>query len=83
MAVDVRHPSGCRARTSWRITDVKERGDQHHDQTSEQEIVNREAVRQELWNKHLLNTALALAQSLRGVEVCEDAGSSTAGRSRT
>ena len=59
--VNVRHPSeGSRARTLWKVRDAKERGDEYCDQTSEQKIVNREAVRQTLWNKYLLNPALAL-----------------------
>ena len=57
----------------------KERGDEHHDQTSEQEIVNREAGRQEFVEKYLLDTALAQAEALRRVEVWDDAGSLTAG----
>ena len=32
---------------------------EYDDQTSKQEIVNQEAIPQELWNKHLLNPALA------------------------
>ena len=67
--VNVHHPSGSsRARTFWKIRGAKVRGDANYDQTSEQRIVNREAVRQELWNKHLLNTALTLTEALRRVE---------------
>ena len=63
--VNVRHPSGSsRARTFWKIRDAKVRGDANCGQTSEQMIVNLEAVRQESWNKHLLNPALALAGAL-------------------
>ena len=55
-----------RAKAHWKIRDARERGDAHYDQTSEQHIVNRDAVRQDLWNKH----------------VWEEAGSSTAGVGR-
>ena len=47
----------------------KERCDAYSDQTSELTIVNREAVRHELWNTRLLNPALALAEVLPRVEV--------------
>ena len=57
---NVRHPSGCsRAKTMWKVRDVKERDNFFPDQGSEQQIVNRCAVRQELWNKHLENPAQA------------------------
>ena len=81
--VDVRHPSGSsRAETLWKIRGAKERCDAYHDQTSQPKIVNRDAVRQESWNKHLQNPALALAEALRRVEVWDGAVSSTAGGSR-
>ena len=51
-------------------------------QTNEQKIVNVDAVWLQLWNKRLLNPALAPAEALRRVEVSDDAGSSTAGGSR-
>ena len=42
---NVRHHSrSSRAKTLWKIRDAKERGDEYHDQTSEQKIVNRVAV---------------------------------------
>ena len=63
--VNIRHPSGSsRARTLWKVRDAKERGDAYNDQTSEQKIVDRDA-----WNKHLQNSALALAEAPRRVEV--------------
>ena len=36
--------------------------------------VNREAVRQESWNKQMLNPTLALAEALRRAEVWDDGG---------
>ena len=57
----------AKAEALWKMRDARV-SDAKHDQTSEQEIVNRDAVRQELWNKHL-----------RRVEAWEQAGSSTAG----
>ena len=59
--------------------DATDRCDAHHDQTGEQNIVNREAVLQELWNKHWLNPVLTLTEALRRVEMWDDAHSSTAG----
>ena len=71
--VNVRHPSGSsRARTLWKIRDAKDRGDECHDQTGEQEIVNRDAVREELWDKHLQNPTLAFDEALRRVAVLDD-----------
>ena len=55
-----------RAKNQWKAEDGKEHGDAHHDQTSEQKIVNWDAVRQELWDKHLQSRTLAL------VMVCEE-----------
>ena len=82
--IDVRHPSGSGGvRTLWKLSDDKESGEEYNDQASEQNIANREAVRPELWNKHLLTPALALAEALRRVEAWDDAGSSTTGRNRT
>ena len=67
-------------KTLWKMRDAKERCDAHHDQTStsEQKIVNGDAVRQDLRNKHLQNQALAETETLRRVEVWDEAGSSTA-----
>ena len=46
--VNVRNSSGSsRAKTLWNMRDAKERSVAHHDQTSEQKIVHRDAVRQE------------------------------------
>ena len=64
------------------IRDAKERSDAYYDQTSEQKIANPDAVRLALWNTHLRNPALALAEVLRRVAVWDDAGSSTAGGRR-
>ena len=58
------------------------RGDANCDQTSEQKIVAREAVRQELWDEHLQSPTLALDEPSRRV-VWDDADSSTAEGSRT
>ena len=46
-----------RAKAHWKIRGTRERGDAHYDQTSEQHIVNRDAVRQDLWNKHVWEEA--------------------------
>ena len=59
------------------MRDAKKSCDAKFDQTREQKIVNRETVRQELWDRHLLNPALAITEALRRVDVCDDAGSST------
>ena len=83
-AVNVRHPSGnSRVKTLWTARDAKERGDAYCDQTSDQSIVNRDAVRQELWNERPKHPALALDEALRRVAVWDDAGSSTSGGSRS
>ena len=51
-AVNFRHPSGnSRAKTLWNAREAEEKGDAYHDQTSEQNIVNRDTVRQALWDK--------------------------------
>ena len=48
-AVNVRHPSGNgRDKTLWKVREAKENGDAYYDQTSEQQIVSRDADRQEL-----------------------------------
>ena len=60
------------------MRDAKERCDAYCDQPSEQKISNLVAVREELWNKHLQNPALALTEALRRVEVWDDPVSSTA-----
>ena len=57
------------------MRDAKESGDACCDQTSKQKNVNRDVVRQELWNKHLQNKALGLTEASRRVEEWE--GSST------
>ena len=54
---------------------AKERGDECYDQTSEQKVVNRDAVRLEWWNTHLL----FLTEALRRFEDLETGDSSTAG----
>ena len=56
-------------KTLWTMRHARERCDAYYDQTSEHKIVNRDAVRRELWNKHLQSAALALAEELRRVEV--------------
>ena len=61
--------------------DAKERGNEFHDRASEWRIVNREAVRQELWNKQMQNPALTPTETLRRPKVWDHAGSSTAGGS--
>ena len=58
-------------------------GDAHCDQTSEQQIVNRDAAWQESWAKHLLNPTLAFGDVLRRVAVRDDADSLKASGSRT
>ena len=64
------------------MRDANDRGNASYDQTSEQKIVSRDAVRQALWNKHLQSPALALTEALRRVEGKEEAGSLTSGGSR-
>ena len=74
--VNVYRPCGSsRAKTMWKERDAKERCDAYRPQTSEQKVVDREAVRQELWNEHLLmSPAQALAEPLRRVEVWNRGG---------
>ena len=62
----------------WKRNETKGRGDEYYDPASEQKIVNRDAVRQELWTKHLPNPVLALTQALRWVQEWEEVDSSTA-----
>ena len=58
-AVNVRHPSGNnRAKPVVESERSQGEGDAYYDQTSEQHIVSRHAVRQALWNKHLKNPTL-------------------------
>ena len=62
---NVRNPSGSnRAKTHWKMRDAKERGDTNHDQTSEQKIAYRSAVRQALWANQLHNAVLAFTEAL-------------------
>ena len=51
--------------------------------TNEQKLIDRNVVRQDLWVKHLQSPVIALTAALRSVEEWEEAGSSTAGGSRT
>ena len=69
--------------TLWKVNCAKGRGDEYRDQASEQKMVNRDAIRQELWSQHLQHPALALDEALRRVAAWDDAGSSTAGGSRS
>ena len=62
------------------MRDAKERYDACCDQPSEQKILNLDAVREELWNKHLQNPAQALTEALRRVEVWDDPVSSCGSR---
>ena len=63
----------------WKMSEARGRGDTWHDQTTEKKIEKSfNAVRQDLWNKHLQNPALALSEALWRVEVWQEAGSSTA-----
>ena len=77
--VNVRHPSWSISETLWQMSCAKQGGDEHYDPASEHKIINRDKVRQELWNKQLQNPALALTEAVRRVEEWEEAGSSTAG----
>ena len=62
--VDVRNSSGSsRAKSLCTVRDAKVRGDEYHDQASEQEIVNRQPVRQELWNEHLQKSSTGVGRS--------------------
>ena len=47
------------------MRDAKERSDACYDQTCAHKVVNRDAVRQELRDKHLQSPALALDEALR------------------
>ena len=71
-AVCVRHRA-----TMWKGRDAKERGHTYYDQTSEQHIFIRDAVRHELWDVHLQNPTVALDGALRRLAVWSDADSST------
>ena len=57
------------AKLLWKTSEVKARGVAYFDPTSEQKIVARDAVRQELWNRHLQHAALALTEALQWKEV--------------
>ena len=79
MEFNVRHQSGSsRAKTLRKVRDAKERGDEHYDQTSEHNIVNRDRFGRNFGKKHLQNPALALAEALRRVDLWDD----TSGGSR-
>ena len=54
--------------TQVEARDAKVRSVTYYDQTAEQKIVSRDAVRQELWTKHLQNPVLALTEALRRVD---------------
>ena len=58
----------------------KIRSDAYYDPTREQNI-NRDADRQEVWNKHCAEPGLGV-EARRRLEEWEEAGSSTAGGSR-
>ena len=74
--INVRSPDGSnRAKMLWTMCDAQERGEDHCDPASEQKIIHRNVVWQELWTQHLV--------AKRRVEEWEEAHSSTAGGSRT
>ena len=50
----------------WKVRDAKERSDACYDQTCAQKVVNRDAVRQELCDKHL-QSPLALDEAVRRI----------------
>ena len=66
-----------KAKMLWKMRDAKDRGDAYYGQIGDQKIVHPDVVRQELWDKHLQNPSLALAEALRKVEVWKDADSLT------
>ena len=63
-------------KTIWKMSEAKDRGDVHRDQTYATNIGRREVVHQELWSAHLESPTFALSEALRKVEMWEDEDSS-------
>ena len=82
--VIARHPRGSRmAKIIWKMRDANDRGHTCDDQSYATKIDRREVAHQELWSAHLKSPSVALSEALRRVKVWDEAGSSTAGASRT
>ena len=83
-ADNVCHTSGNnRAKTLSIVTEAEEKGDAYYDQTSEQQIVSLDMVRQASWDTHLQNPTIALDEALRRVAALDNGDSRTVGGSRS
>ena len=71
--VNARNPSGSsRAKTLWKMTDAKYRGDPHNDQTYATKVES----------AHIKSPTFALSEALRKVEIWEDADFSAGGEQK-